>query len=379
MRFRGLDPRKDKRAKVEATLAGLGALVWHPLPPLSVRDYPETRTRAAEALKAAIRQPRNAVAALLKRKLFEWQYNGSRRLFERHPEDIAIAWNGLNGSRRVFMDAAADAGARRLYFELAPFPEMVTVDPSGVNHANHLPRSIEPYKAWLEASGVQPDLWRGRGRKIRQRAPLAAKADGNGSLPPVTEPFVFVPLQVPDDSQLRLFGRAFRSVPDFIHALARLAEQLPPGWHLRLKEHPSARQSFAGCLDAYQGRRIFLDNSSDTFDLVRASRAVLTVNSSVGLEAMFFDKPVIAAGDCYWAIEGVAEAAEDEAALGELLAKADQLTFDARARDAFLSYLTQVYYVGLEKQDDGFHRPEGEDRKIRRRIGLGKGQLDNES
>lgn len=376
VQFRCLDPRKDKRARIEAVLTGLGAIAWHGLPPLSARNYPETSARAAEALAAAIRQPRGSLQAFLKRKLFELQYNGSRRLFERHSGDVAVAWNGLNGSRRVFMQAAADAGARTLYFELAPFPDMVTVDPAGVNFANHLPRRIEPYKAWLQSSGIEPGLWRSRGRKIRQRAALLDKADGMGDLPPVGDPFVFVPLQVPGDSQIRLFGRAFRTVPDFIRALGRLSGALPPGWHLRLKEHPSARQSFAACLREFPGQRIFIDNGSDTFDLVRASRAVLTVNSSVGLEAMFFDKPVIAAGDCFWAIDGVALAAEDEAALGRLLAQADRLDFDPAARDAFLSYLTEVYYVGLEKREGEYHRPDDQAEKIIRRIETVKGGLD---
>ena len=376
MRFRCLDPRKDKRARIEATLFGLGTMILHGLPPLSLRSYPETKARADEALEAAIRKPRNAMEAFLKRSLFELQYNGSRRLFERHPDDVAVAWNGLNGSRRVFMQGAIDAGARTLYFELAPFPGSVTVDPTGVNFTNHLPRRIEPYLEWLRTSGVQPDIWRSRGRKIQQRAPASAKSDGAGVLPPVTDPFVFVPLQVPGDSQIRLFGRSFRTVPDFIEGLGRLSDKLPPGWHLRLKEHPSAKQSFAPLLDAHQGRRIFLDNGSDTFDLVRASRVVLTVNSSVGLEAMFFDKPVIAAGDCYWAIDGVAQDATNEEALGDLLSRAEQLGYDRQARDAFLSYLTEVYYISLEKLNGGYHRPENQAAKVARRIGLPKGQLD---
>ena len=103
---------------------------------------------------------------------------------------------------------------------------------------------------------------------------------------------------------------------------------------------------------------------------------VLTVNSSVGLEAMFFDKPVIAAGDCYWAIDGVAQDATNEEALGDLLSRAEQLGYDRQARDAFLSYLTEVYYISLEKLNGGYHRPENQAAKVARRIGLPKGQLD---
>lgn len=376
MRFRCLDPRKDKRAKIEATLVNLGDIVWLGLPPLSMRGYPETRARAEAALGAAIRQPRHGLEAFLKRKLFELQYNGSRRMFERHRLDIAVAWNGLNGSRFAFMQGAADAGARTLYFELAPFPDTVTVDPRGINHLNHLPRRIEPYLDWMRSAGHDPDTWRSYGRRIRQRAPHMPRAAGTGNVPPVTEPFVFVPLQVPGDSQIRLFGRAFRTVPDFIEALARLSAKLPAGWHLRLKEHPSARQSFAHLLDTHKGRPIFMDNGADTFDLVRASQVVLTVNSSVGLEAIFFDKPVIAAGDCFWAIEGVVHHAEDESALGRLLSGGGELGYEPEARNAFMSYLTQVYYVGLERRTDRYVLPASEVEKIHRRIRAVSGELE---
>ena len=80
----------------------------------------------------------------------------------------------------------------------------------------------------------------------------------------------------------------------------------------------------------------------------QAARAVLTVNSSVGLEAMFFEKPVVACGQCFWAIDGVAERAETTAALAEIAADPDSLSFDPSARDAFLGYLTSQYYPRLK-------------------------------
>lgn len=247
-----------------------------------------------------------------------------------------------------------------------------------MNYANHLPRRIEPYLDWMKRSGLDPEVWRGRGHRIRQRAATLPRATGSGTatLPPVTEPFVFVPLQVPGDSQIRLFGRTFRTVPEFVEALVRLSDGLPAGWHLRLKEHPSARQSFADLLCTHPDRPIFIDNGTDTFDLVRASRIVLTVNSSVGLEAMFFDKPVIAAGDCFWAIEGVAHRAEDEAALGRLLSRADTLGYGPEARNAFMSYLTEIYYVSLERKTDRYVLPASGVEKIRRRICAVSGELE---
>ncbi len=345
--FIGLDPRKSKRATIEDVLRPLGAPAWRRFPPLRLKGYPETRQRAEAALAAARRPSPNALVAGLQRLLYGWQYNGSRALFARHPGAVALAWNGLNGSRRAFMDGARDAGNARLYFELAPFRGRVTCDPAGVNFVNSLPRNAEFYRRWQSETGAVLD-WDGIRAGIRQRAPERPPEPAGGALP--DGPFLFAPLQVPGDSQLRLFGGAFPTVPDFIAALGAAADRLPAKWHLRIKEHPSAPHSFADLI-RQAGPRVVLDNQSDTFSLVARSSGVITVNSSVGLEAMFFDKPVVACGQCFWAIPGIALTAPDPATLAERLGAAEQLTFNRADRETFLTYLLDEYYVARDARD----------------------------
>ena len=338
-----LDPRRDKRLIVAALLAPLGSLHWRALVPLRLRGYPQTAARAQTALDQATRIPANPVLRRLKLALLAVQYNGSRALFIRHPQAVAVVWNGLNGSRRVFADGARDAGARTLFLERAPLPGRVTVDPRGVNFANSLPREIGFYTGWLAGSGIAPEAWRSLRNQIRARAP---KDSVTGDLPPsdLADPFLFVPLQVEGDSQLRLFGGVFRTVPDFIRMLCDVAPALPPGWHLRLKEHPSGQPCVAAIIAGFPGARVALDNVTDTFTQVAASKGVITINSSVGLEAAWFDKPVIACGQAFWALDGVALQAPDAATLTALLAQPEHLSFDPGARAALLTYLDRVYY-----------------------------------
>ena len=342
-----LDPRRDKRAIMMALLAPLGHLRWLSLVPLRLRGYPQTAARAQTALDAATRIPAGPVLRRLKLALLAAQYNGARAVFAQAPQAVAVVWNGLNGSRRVFADGARDAGARTLFFERAPLPGRVTVDQSGVNFANALPRDIGFYTDWLARSGVPPDGWRALRGQIKARV----SKDTNTSdmtISNLSGPFLFVPLQVQGDSQLRLFGGAYRTVPDFIHMLCAASQALPDGWHLRLKEHPSGQPCAAAIIAGFPGAKpelkIVLDNTTDTFAQVAASRGVITVNSSVGLESMWYDKPVVACGQAFWALEGVAQSAPDAAALRRLLGQPDQLSFDPAARSALLTYLDQVYY-----------------------------------
>ena len=338
-----LDPRRDKRVIVTALLAPLGRLRWLSLVPLRWQGYPQTAARAQVGLAAATRIPTNPLIRRLKLALLAAQYNGSRAVFARNPQAVAVVWNGLNGSRRVFADAAKDAGARTLFFERAPLPGRVTVDPKGVNFANALPRDIGFYTAWLPRSGIDPEGWRALRGQIRQRV---AKDTNTEVLAPtgLSEPFLFVPLQVQGDSQLRLFGGVWRTVPDFIVMLCTASQALPHGWHLRLKEHPSGQPCAAAIIAAHPGARIILDNATDTFAQVAASQGVITVNSSVGLEAMWFDKPVIICGQAFWALEGVAISAPTLQSLQQCLIHPDHLAFDTTARAALLCYLDRVYY-----------------------------------
>ena len=362
LQFLGLDPRKTKKNTIEGLVSPLGSLIWRRMPPLGLSGYADTAQRADEAYAAAQRPMQNQLAANAQKKIYGWQYNGSRSYFERHQTVVAVAWNGLNGSRRAFMDGARDAGARTLYFELAPIKGRITCDPIGVNQMNSLPRDIGFYLNWMDKTSATSNDWRSYRASITQRASVHQKPTGNE-----TEisggPYLFAPLQVPGDSQLRLFGGRFKTVPDFIDALILASDALPKGWHLKIKEHPTADQSYANLITG-RSPKVVLDNRSDTFALVAGSSGVITVNSSVGLEAMFFDKPVIACGESFWALEGLASSASDTGLISAFFAQPEAISFDTSARAAFLTYLLQDYY--LAEKDGMTEAP-----KILKRINAG--------
>lgn len=367
--FKCLDPRKKKKRILSCVLKPLGDVEFFRFPPMRFLGYPESKEQARKAFKQAIRPSNNPLLAWAQCKLYEWQYNGSRYLFSKKNNATAVVWNGLNGSRHVYMMGAMDAGAKTLFFEEAPLPSRFTVDVSGVNFTNSLPRSISPYLNWQSKSNIAPDTWRQAGRKIIQRPALKPAKISKKSAPPLSESFLFVPLQVPNDSQLRIYGGAFRTVESFVKAIIEAGKNLPIGWHVRIKEHPTSKQSISHLFDSEISAPVFLDNSTDTFEQVAASEGVLTVNSSVGLEAMFYDKPVVAAGQCFWAIEGVAVSAPTTIALARVMAMPDQLKFDIHARNAFMNFLTEIYYPELKFENNGVLTCENQEiEKIQRRL-----------
>ncbi|MDP4034499.1 MAG: capsular biosynthesis protein [Pseudorhodobacter sp.] len=339
----------EYNARKEAAFAALAqaaggrrrlAMVW-----LNFRDHPETAARAATALARAKRQPKTPLRRWLKRQLLRGQYNWSRGYFSRHPDHVAVAWNGLSGSRMAFLAGARDAGAACLHMELAPFPGRITLDPKGVNAEGSVPQDPGFFRQWVAGSpNRKTENWRAMGAGMVARSSRRADVrQGAVDLP--DSPYLFCPLQVPDDTQVTLFSGWCGGMSGFLAALAEAADQLPQGWHLRLKEHPSARQSLRTALaPLLASGRVILDNSADSFAQLAASRGVVTLNSSMGLQAFFHDKPVIVLGRAFFALPGLVTVADSQTSLNTAFAQPETLSFDAPLRSAFMTWLDQVYY-----------------------------------
>lgn len=341
--------RKEAVFKALAEVEGASRRL--PAIPLNFHDFPETTARVAEALARAKRQPKGPVARWLKRQLLRGQYNWARRHFAKHPDQIALAWNGLTGSRMCFLQGARDAGAPTLYAELAPLPGRITLDPAGVNAEGSVPQDPDFYRQW--ANTHDTTSWRAIGAGLTARASRRADVGQAGGALPDT-PFLFCPLQVPDDSQVTLFAGWCGGMDGFLAALAQAAAHLPAGWHLRLKEHPSAKIPLTAALAPLLSTgRAVLDNGTDSFAQIAASQGVVTLNSSMGLQSFFHDKPVITLGRAFFTLPGLVNHAPDQPSLNALFAAPAQQGFDTDLRAAFLHWLGAAYYPA-------FTAPEGQ-------------------
>jgi len=221
----------------------------------------------------------------------------------------------------------------------------VTLDTAGVNFESSVPRNPEFFFDWAKSnsSGVD-DSWRKLSGKLTARPSRRRDVkQASGLLPDA--PFLFCPLQVPRDSQITLFSGWAQDLPGFLLALARAVELLPEGWHLRLKEHPSSKLSLSKAVEPVLATgRAVLDNETNSLEQLAASRGVVTVNSSMAIQAFFFDKPVIVTGKAFFAMPGLTEPCRNEKELYEAFANADVLDFDRKLRAAFMTWLDREYY-----------------------------------
>jgi len=120
-----------------------------------------------------------------------------------------------------------------------------------------------------------------------------------------SRPFVYFPLHVTDDYKIT---RIIPHCRDQVSLVEQVADSLPVGYDLVLKEHPmSLGRNSIGLLRRLRRRpnvRLVQPYTS-SHELIRRSAAIVVISSTVGLEALLYDKPVLTLGDPFYAGFGV--------------------------------------------------------------------------
>ncbi len=232
-------------------------------------------------------------------KAFGKKYNKKRVFFE-------IS----NIENRIFVDSWGIAGESFLYFH----PEILDkfkVDEKKFNEwreryrlskkevTNHLKSSI-PWSNIIDQLGYKLGFIREDRRNILA---LTLKRAKNRVTPlPLEEPnfsidYIFVPLQVSNDAQVKLFSKYTNE------DLIKKALEIAKGDNLKvyIKPHPAED-------DPKEIEKIkrFLQQpnvsfvTGDIFKLILNAKKIVVNNSTVGLEAKIFDKETIILGEAYY-------------------------------------------------------------------------------
>lgn len=113
--------------------------------------------------------------------------------------------------------------------------------------------------------------------------------------------FVYYPLHVPADMALTLRAPEYL---DQLTLIERIAQSLPYGLQLVIKEHPA----MIGAMDARRVGQLLkrydhlklVPAQTNNYEVLRRARAVVTVNSKSGAEAALLGVPVLALGDAFY-------------------------------------------------------------------------------
>ena len=305
---------------------------------ISFKNCPNAETHADIALKTTKSLPSSKIGRSAKYQFYIWQYNWLyRTLMQSDIENVACA-NGLKGINYLVVAASRELKIPILFVERAPLPGRLQIDWKGVNFGSSIPRDPSFYRShhnnfpsinWKsEIPSARSSIKGSNVKQIKDKTGLLGKQN-----------YIFCPLQVPTDSQLTVYGGWIEGMNHFIEVLSLLAPELPEGVHFRVKEHPTSKVSFTDKINRLDNLKIILDNDTDSMDLIRYSRAVLTINSTVGLQAFYFGKSVITLGKAFYSFGNMTSQAENISQLCELIKNIDKIQHSDLDRDLFMRFL----------------------------------------
>jgi len=244
--------------------------------------------------------------------------------------DMFCIWNGSSTCDLAISDFARQNFVKTLYFEIGNFPNKIFVDPKGVNarswlyknpkFLDNLPLDCRKFEKWeknifetqkskqppqikflakvnwfslvdrlgfyffgvqrLDRASLYEQCW-----KIIRRRSVCLNYDSCD----LKLPYVFLPLQVSDDSQL-----LFNSDVDNEQAISLAKEQADlMKMPLVVKHHPvESSSSFLKKLDQLRSELGFILVSQNTIELIDHSSLLVVINSTVGIEGIVRGKSV---------------------------------------------------------------------------------------
>ena len=257
-------------------------------------------------------------------------YQNLKLLFSNEKPDAIMVWNGSGLVSSLACSLAKDYDARCIYGENGYFPGTMQLDSEGANdYASIKPKVKEFLKEFAPTSKqinsfnelltlyrddkslylkidnpTKPsflsklqDITRNRIRETQ----LTVKSNQliNKTLTKMPEDYVFVPLQVHGDSQLIIHSPVYgQDLDAFVKDIAASIASIDSELSLIVKLHPKDSRCYDQLSLALPGTIFVKDIPAK--DLIRHARAIVTINSTVGFEALLFNKPVVTAGSNFY-------------------------------------------------------------------------------
>ena len=255
-----------------------------------------------------------------------------------------VIWNGHKLPNITVVKAAEKLGISVIYYENGLLPNTTCLDPKGVNYASSIKRDKNVYlNCDLSQTALfkTPELTARVNHKKR-------KAFVQSKLP---KRYIFVPFQVPHDTQIVCYSPWIHSMEMLFTEVMTAIEKLnDPELKVVFKEHPSWHKHYSHLYKKHP-QAVFA-NGNVTADLIDSAEAVITINSTVGLEALLVGRRVITLGLACYNIDELVLHARNNEELSERISQMSQgWQFNTQLRNQFFNYIKHVYSVQGRWQD----------------------------
>lgn len=258
-------------------------------------------------------------------------------LLTEHKPDKVVLWNGKKLPNQTVVLAAEQLAIPVYFFENGLLPQTTSLDPSGVNEAASLEKDPAFYltQAHLTDMPFQAPV-------IEQRkADKRRQSEDEQSLP---ARYIFVPFQVPHDTQVVCYSPWIADMEALFDAVMQAVKALnQPDLMVIFKEHPSWHKHYPQLY--HKDPQARFANANLTQELILGAQAVITINSTVGLEGLLLNKKVITLGQACFNVEGLVLHCDNQQALNDTLQRLPNWQPNSVLKNAFFNYLKQVYCI----------------------------------
>lgn len=269
---------------------------------------------------------------------FKFYYRQFSGLIDNYKPRCIALWNGHRLPEQAIKVLAIKLNIPVVHFENGLLPDTTTFDICGVNNANSLPRDVQFYREYKNKSTLI-------GRELvtrkfhRSKKSHAKNKNFYAALP---DKYIFVPFQVKFDSQILLNSKNIKSMTDLYQWIQFAEQNSDQPLKFVIKEHPSDPHKYT---ELYNKNPNIIFSNRNTKELIERADAVITVNSSVGLEAILLHRRVIALGEACYGIEGLCHPVKTKQQLLEVIDQLSTSELDISLVEKFLAYLQCEYCV----------------------------------
>jgi hypothetical protein len=281
-------------------------------------------------------------------------------IFEHHQPEAIVIWGGTFYAERILAILARRRGIPVFAVENTAFRDRIYFEPEGVTGNRH--RAAHNWH-WLEARALTPlekqklshylaEVQQGVASSMPQPPPLSRReiCEFLGINP--NKKLVLLLGQVAIDSVVLLDSPVFPDMADFIRATAELFSR-HPDYQLIVRLHPAEAMwqdnlTFKKLQGWTPPENCSLVHSQqlNTYDLMRESELGLTLCSQAGLEMLSLGKPVVVAGQAFYAGKGFTFDVPNRACYPAVLEAALNSTLSPTQRESVEKLL---YYIIFEQ------------------------------
>jgi capsular polysaccharide export protein len=265
--------------------------------------------------------------------------------------DLLVIWSGFAVPLAAAAAAVQQLGRHVAFCENGVLPGTIAIDLAGVNYRCSLTgKDADFYRSFpyddAEAEKLFTTVWPQRPLRVAKPQGQHVGSDESQSLP---ERYILYAMQVNDDSQIRMFSPRFRHMEESVtYVRGQLEEynrRANDSLKLVVKEHPSDY----GRVDYTRLRESMPDvtflRAAPIRDLIKGAQALMTINSSVAVEALFSDIPVVTLGQAFYNVDGLVRHLEADEELADILPSTLSEPLDSELRKHFLCFLWQRHLV----------------------------------